>query len=254
MLNLIGIGLKPSHITIEALKCLKESDVIYLENYTSAYSEGSIKELEEIIEKKIFPLNRIQVEERFNQILFAAKNNNISFLVFGNVFSATTHTQIVLDATKMGIKTKYIPGISIFNFLGRTGLQEYKFGKTISIPRWEENFQPTSFYQELNENFQRGLHTLCLLDIKKESNYFMSIIEALKLLEIIDEKTENKENQLISKIKLVGLYGIAGKNEKIVFGSFQELKELKLNEFPQALIICGKLNEIESEALNGFKI
>ena len=36
----------------------------------------------------------------------------------------------------------------------------------VSIPFWTETWQPDSFYDKICENLSRGLHTLCLLDIK----------------------------------------------------------------------------------------
>lgn len=77
-------------------------------------------------------------------------------------------------------------------------------GETISIPFWTETWKPDSFYERIVANRSRGLHTLCLLDIKvkeptvdslckKEKKYlpprFMSVNDAAsQLLEIIENK------------------------------------------------------------------
>lgn len=251
MLYLIGIGLKPKHLTLEALEALKSCDAVYLESYTSAYSEGEVKDLCQLIGKRVFMLDRKQVEEEAEKFISAAKKNDIAFLVYGNVFSATTHVQVLLDAKKIGVKTKALPGVSIFSFLGRTGLQEYKFGKTVSIPLWEKNFKPDSFYFAIKENFERDLHTLCLLDIKAEKEKFMSIAEALQELEKIEAKQKGKG--FLKEAVLVGLAGAGGEKEIIFSSRLKEVKNFPFEIFPQSLIVCGKLNEKEKEALKSFK-
>lgn len=49
------------------------------------------------------------------------------------------------------------------NAIGCTGLQLYSFGETVSIPYWKDGWQPDSFFDKIESNFSRGLHTLCLL-------------------------------------------------------------------------------------------
>jgi diphthine synthase len=40
------------------------------------------------------------------------------------------------------------------------------FGYTVSIPLFEGDWQPDSFYERIKYNKAGGMHTLCLLDIK----------------------------------------------------------------------------------------
>ncbi|MDO8628029.1 MAG: diphthine synthase [Candidatus Diapherotrites archaeon] len=246
MLYLIGAGLKPEQISVEGLKAVAECERVFLENYTSSYAEGGIPELEKILEKKVFPVGRKQVEEELKQILLISKQNNIALLIVGNVFSATTHFQIFLDAKSLGIKVKVIPGISVFSYLGKTGLQEYKFGRIVSIPRWEENFKPTSFYDYIKTNYNLGMHTLCLLDIKKEENYFMPITHALaQIKEIAKQKNDN----FLSEAKLVALCSLGASDEIIFSGTAEEFEKQEFNSFPQSLIICAKPSDKELEGL-----
>ncbi|VDK53516.1 unnamed protein product [Gongylonema pulchrum] len=85
-----------------------------------------------------------------------------------------------------------------------TFISLYKFGEVVSIVLWEENWRPDSYYDKIAENRRRGLHTLCLLDIKtKEQSVndmmkgrevylppkYMTCAEAAKqLLEIAEKK------------------------------------------------------------------
>jgi diphthine synthase len=249
MFYLVGIGLKPEHITLEAIEALKKCDDIFLDAYTSTYAEGSIEQLEGIIGKKIITLKRKGVEEGFDLILRNLKARDVALVVFGNSLTATTHVQLLIDARRMGIKTTVLPGISLTNILGKTGLDEYKFGRTISIVFQEGNYAPESFYDLLIENKKSGLHTLCLLDIKAEENKMMPITEALKILEDIEKK---RKLSLVKESRLIGLYGLGGKNEKIRPGNIAELMKSGPLVFPQALIVCGKLNSKEEEAIEAL--
>ncbi len=49
------------------------------------------------------------------------------------------------------------------NAIAIVGLQLYNFGQTVSIPFFEENWRPESFYDKIKINKQHGFHTLCLL-------------------------------------------------------------------------------------------
>ncbi|MBI2529801.1 MAG: diphthine synthase, partial [Candidatus Diapherotrites archaeon] len=167
MLYIIGIGLKPEHITLEALRALEECEDIYLETYTSAFAEGDLKGLKKAVGgKKINLLDREQVEEEFAQnIMPNAKNEDVALLVFGAPLFATTHVQLLIDAKALKVKTRVVQGISVQNFLPETGLDAYKFGRIATIVAPEENYAPESFYEIIEGNFANGLHTLCLLDI-----------------------------------------------------------------------------------------
>jgi hypothetical protein len=63
----------------------------------------------------------------------------------------------------MGIKVQIIHNASIMNACAACGLQLYAFGQTISIPFYNEDWRPNSFYHKMKFNLSGGLHTLCLL-------------------------------------------------------------------------------------------
>ncbi len=250
MLYLIGIGLKPKHLTQEAIEVLDSCKAVFLEEYTSKYGQGTVKELEKLLGKKVMGLKRAQIEEDSKTLLAQGKREDIALLIYGNPFTATTHIQLLLDAKKMGIKYKVIPGISIMNFLGKTGLDEYKFGRVTTIVFPGENYSPESFYDIIEKNKEMGLHTLCLLDIRAEESKLMSVGEALGVLDKIEKK---RENDLVKGSLLIALCGAGGDNEVIKIGEFNELKRSGFNSFPQSLIVCGELSEKEEEAIELVK-
>lgn len=76
---------------------------------------------------------------------------------------ATTHADILVRARKMGIEVSSIHNASIMNAVGVCGLQLYRYGQTVSLCFWTENWKPDSYYDKIKENRSLGLHTLCLL-------------------------------------------------------------------------------------------
>jgi len=103
-------------------------------------------------------------------------------------------------------QVKIVHNSSILTAVGCCGLQLYSYGETVSIPYWTDTWQPDSFYERIASNRQRGLHTLCLLDIKvkeatlesilkKKKEYmpskFMTVNEAAsQLISILDNKIQ----------------------------------------------------------------
>lgn len=246
MFYLIGIGLKPSHITLEAKEIITSCSRVFFEEYTNRYADGSIVELEELVGKKFVSLKREGVEQGFELLLKEAKDGDIALLVFGNPLNATTHVQLLIDAKDCGVKAGVVPGLSVFDFLGETGLDSYKFGRVCTIVSPKENFAPESFYSVIEKNHAAGLHTLCLLDIDAEANALISVSEALAVLEKIEKK---QGKAILQDAVLVGLYGVGSDSGKIKAGSLNKLKRSSYGAFPQSLIVCGELNEKEKEAL-----
>lgn len=76
---------------------------------------------------------------------------------------ATTHTDLVVRAKRLGIDVKVVHNASVMNAVGVCGLQLYHYGETVSIPFFTETWRPHSFYEKIQKNLMLGLHTLCLL-------------------------------------------------------------------------------------------
>jgi diphthine synthase len=250
MFYLIGIGLKPGHLTLEARQAIAGCAKVFLDAYTSRYSEGTVGELGRLVGKEMIRLDRKGVEEGFSLILreAAKTGESIALLVFGNPLNATTHIQLLLDAKKLGVKAGVVPGLSVFDFLGKSGLDTYKFGRVCTIVSPGEKYSPESFYAAVEKNFGAGLHTLCLLDIG-EGNSFMTVSEGLSVREKIEKK---RRGSLLGKAVIVGFYGLGGKDEKTKAGNLNELKRSSYAGFPQSFVVAGQLNEKEKEALRAM--
>jgi len=242
---LIGLGLKPSHLTAEAKQAMESCSKVFFESYTSGFAEGSLEGLEKVLGKKFVKLERSGVEQGFELLLKEAKEKDIALLVFGNPLNATTHVQLLLDAKELGVKARAVAGLSVFDFLGETGLDSYRFGRVCTVVKPKENYAPESFYEIIEKNCRAGLHSLCLLDIS-EHGEMMPVAEALQLLEKIEKK---RGGNVLQESVLVGLYGLGGSHAMLKAGSLNELKRSSYDAFPQSLVVAGKLNEKEQEAL-----
>jgi diphthine synthase len=251
MLYFIGLGLSPEQLTQEAKTALKNSQAHYVEYYTSRYADSGLEIIEKELGIKFTKLYRGDVEENFKEIINKSTKENVAFCIFGNITSATTHSSLIEECIKKSIEFKLIPGISIFSVIPMlTGLQEYRFGRTITVVKPEKNYSPDSFFQYILDNKEKGLHTLCLLDIKidKEKDYFMQPYEAGKrILEIANIKglKDAKDWDII-------IVSGAFSNSQLIYKTKLEKLENFLTDIPapSSIIICGKLQMDEKEFIN----
>ncbi|MCX8153249.1 MAG: diphthine synthase [Candidatus Bathyarchaeota archaeon] len=244
----VGIGLHDEKsLSLQALEEIKTADHVFIELYTNFLPHFSIKRLEEMVTKQIRIISRRNLEEENGAlILEAAKAGKAVFLVPGDPFIATTHVTLRIEAAKRGIKTRIIHGPSVISaVIGLSGLHNYKFGKTVTVP-FAENFSETP-YNVIAQNKSLGLHTLCLLDLKVDEERFLSINEALKLLLQIEQK--RKEDIITAETIAVGI-ARAGSNCPTL--KADHVKTLLAYDFggpPQSLIFPGELHFMEADAL-----
>lgn len=53
---------------------------------------------------------------------------------------------------EMKMKVEVIHNASVMGAVASCGLQLYNFGQTVSIPLWNENWEPDSFYEKIRVN------------------------------------------------------------------------------------------------------
>ncbi len=248
VLFMIGIGLNDEQdITMKGLEAVRNSHHIYLEAYTSKLA-CPVEKLEHFYGKKIILADRDLVENKADQILENAKDNDVCFLVIGDIFGATTHTDLYQRAKKKNIKIQIINNASILNAIGITGLELYKFGKTTSIPFDNENVE--SPYDVIKANKSLGLHTLLLLDIKSDQDKYMTVREALEFLLNVEKK--RGEELLKPDSMVVGCARIGG-DFKIKYSKVSELMEFDFGKPLHCLVIPGNLHFMEEEMLENWK-
>lgn len=248
MLYLIGLGLyDEKDISLKGMEALKKVDTIYAEFYTASLFGGTIETLEKQLDVKINLLKREEVEEE-NIPVNEAENRDVAFLSAGDPLIATTHTDIMIQAKKRGIKTTVIHSSSILTAApGLSGLQAYKFGKVTTIPFTEENYFPTSPYLAIKNNLAYQMHTLVLLDIQAHLDRYMTANQGLEyLLKVAEERDDN----IITEDTLAVVVARAGAEKPQVRAD--KIGKLVDEDFGgplHCLIIPAQLHFVEAEAL-----
>jgi len=244
-LYIIGIGLNDEKdITVKGLEIVKKCDHVYLEHYTSIL-QCSKMDLEKFYGKKLVLADREMTEQGTEKIVNEAKNKRVAFLVVGDPFSATTHVELFRLAKEKNVPVEVINNASVLTAVGITGLQLYKFGKVTSIPFYEEFLNLETPYNVLKDNQKMGLHTLMLLDLKPDLERFMTINDALEILEKIEEK--KKEKVVNGNMLVIGCARLGSDDFIVKSGTLEELKGFDFGKPPHCLIVPGKMHFIEEE-------
>jgi len=266
MLYFIGLGLGDAKdITVKGLEVVKKCKRVFLEHYTSILTVGK-DELEKFYGREVELADRDLVEQGADNILEEAAEEDVAFLVVGDPFGATTHSDLVLRAKEKNIPHKVIHNASIMNAVGCCGLQLYNFGETVSIPFWTDTWRPDSYYDKIVENKARGLHTLCLLDIKvkeqSEENLikgrkiyepprFMSCqVAASQLMDVVLERRKAGNLREVNDDSLVVCMARVGTDDqKIVTCSLGEAKHVDMGAPLHSLVIPGDMHYLEFDAV-----
>jgi diphthine synthase len=247
----VGLGLNDEKgITVKGLEETRSADTVFMETYTSRMPQFSMQHFEEMCGKKVQLVARRDLEEENGKVILqAARSGKAVFLVPGDPFIATTHVTLRIDAEKQGIPTRIVHGISIMSaIVSLSGLHNYKFGKTVTVP-FPENFSETP-YNVIAQNKKLGLHTLCLLDLKQTENQYLTINQALKMLEQVEEK--KKQNVITADTVAVGIARAGSDNPTLKADFVRDLVNFDFDEPPFSLIIPGDLHFMEIDALIAF--
>lgn len=247
----VGLGLNDEKgISLNGLEEAKSADAVFMELYTSLLPDFSLKNLEHIVGKSVQILSRHDLEEENGKrILEVAEAGKAVFLISGDPFIATTHVTLRIEAAKRNIPTRIIHGASIISaIIGLSGLHNYKFGKTVTIP-FRENFSETP-YNVISQNKALGLHTLCLLDLKVDEKRYLSIKDALLMLREIEEK--KKLNITSDDAFVIGVARAGSNNPSLKADFMGELINFDFGAPPMSLIFAGSLHFSEVDALIAF--
>ncbi|OJI96889.1 hypothetical protein ASPVEDRAFT_120449 [Aspergillus versicolor CBS 583.65] len=268
MLYLVGLGLADeTDITVRGLEVVKKAERVYLEAYTSILLVDKAK-LEAFYGRPVIEADRELVETGSDDILANADKVDVAFLVVGDPFGATTHTDLVLRARELGIESKVIPNASIMSGIGCTGLQLYNFGQTVSMVFFTETWKPSSYYDRVKENVQLGLHTLVLLDIKVKEQSLENMARGRLIYEpprymtvaqcagqMLETEEERKEGVWGPDSLAVGAARVGAADQKLVAGTLQELSQVDMGPPLHSLVLLGRrAHDLEKDYIRQFAV
>jgi len=232
MLYLIGLGLNRNGISKEAQQIVEKAHKVYLEGYTVDFPYN-VEDLH-LSRKKIEVLDRKKVES--NMLIKEALSKKIVLLVYGSPLFATTHLSLLLDAKEQGVRTKVIYSASVFDAIGETGLQLYKFGKIASMPDWKDKGKSDSFMDLIKDNQSIKAHSLILCDIGLD---FASALEQLQ---------EAADAKKVKLDKIVVCSRMGSDDRRISYNTIDKLRK-KDFEMPFCLIVPSDMHFLEEEGL-----
>jgi len=249
----VGLGLfDEKDVSLRGLEEIKEADTVFVEFYTSLMVGLSVRKLEKLIGKGVSVISRRHLEEENGQmILQKAEKGKTVLLVPGDPLIATTHVDLRIRAEKLGIKTRVIHGASIISAaIGLSGLQNYKFGRSVTVPFPESGFVSETPYLVIKENGKMGLHTLCFLDVKVEEEKYMTVKDGLEALLTVEKRKRNKV--VTSDTVVIGIARAGSKAPVVKAGYTEEVMNYDFGKPPHTIIFPGKLHFMEAEALITF--
>lgn len=249
MLTFVGLGLYDEQsITVEGRAAIREADRVFAEFYTSKLAGATLAELEAYHDTAVEVRDREGVEQDPGPILDAAEAGDAVFCTAGDTMIATTHVDLRLRARERGIETRVIHGTTAAAAAASlTGLQNYRFGKATTLPfpyaHGGEDV-PGSVLDTVDANRNRGLHTLCFLDIKvghdrADGDEYMAGSRAAALL------TEAGRGSALGVV-----VARAGSHEPVVVADrLSALAEREFGDPLHLLVLPGDLHHVERDAL-----
>jgi diphthine synthase len=246
MLFLVGVGLDCKDLSLKAVEACKRCE-LFFDRYTCVVSERQLALVRRLSGRKPRELGRQELEEGAKEIVARAKSADVAVLVGGDPLIATTHKILFIEARRQHVKVGVVHSASVVSAaIGESGLDFYRFGRVATIPRWSEHYRPVSFYEAVRDNMKSNLHSLMMLDYKKEEATSLSVKEAVETLERAEESY--RSGIISNGTKIVILNRVSSSRARSVFTSVGSAKRLKLDG-PSVIIIPAALSDIERESV-----
>jgi diphthine synthase len=243
MLTFVGLGLYDERsVTVAGRDAIRAADRVVAEFYTSKLAGATLADLEAAHDTEIEVRDRAGVEQSPDDVLDDAADSNVVFCTAGDTMISTTHTDLRLRAHDRGIETRVVHGTTAQAAASSlTGLQNYRFGKATTLP-FERSHAgddlPGSVITTVDENRERGLHTLVFLDIDGENEEYM---RADRAAERLADAYEDTLGVVVAR---------AGSPDPVVrAGRLSTLAEASFGDPLHLLVIPGDLHLMERDAL-----
>ena len=249
MLTFIGLGLSDERdISVKGLEAVRSANEVYLETHTSRLTGTTREAMERFYGRTVIPVTREDLEVNPDEILARAKSGEVVLLCGGDPMVSTTHADLRLRAKATGVWTRIIHGASIGSAVcGETGLQNYRFGKSTSLPFPSGSWFPTTPLETIHGNLGLRLHTLVFLDIHE--GRLMTVPEGIALLEEMAARLSRPTPGF-----LIGIARAGSTDAFVAAGSPGWLAGLDFGPPLHVLVIPAELHSVEQEYLEAFAI
>lgn len=256
MLWIIGLGINGSRgISLYALDILKTCDKIFIERFTSQLTDSDLNTLQNILYDLNGKTNIIKTVPRWyvedgRDILSLASKEVIVILTYGDPFIATTLNELYVRAVKNSVKTGIIHAASgLTSLIGETGLQLYKFGRTVTM--MSDPNSCISVYNVVYDNLRSGNHSLILTEYNNndinDNPFFLDPGKAFRMLEEIE--TDLKYKIFTDETFVIIASRVGNIDQKLIAGKIGSLKDFSFGIGPHSIIIPGILHFTESDAV-----
>lgn len=251
MLTFVGLGLwDEKDVSLRGLEAVRAADEVYAEWYTAHLGGASPERLVAFYGRPITFLDRDPLE-RGEALLEAARTKHVVLLAVGDSMTATTHVDLRVRAAALGIPTRVVHGASIATAVaGLLGLMSYKFGRATTIVFPDGNYFPTSPYDVLRDNRERGLHTLTLLDLRAAEGRYMTASEGAALLLRMED--ERKEGVFTPESEVYAIARAGSPEPGVWRGTLAAMSHADLGAPLHTLVVPGKLHFVEEEAVRAL--
>jgi len=243
MLTFVGLGLYDERdVTLKGRDEIADADVAYAEFYTSVLPAAPVEDLEEFHATPIEVLDRDEVESG-DRVVEEATENDVVFLVGGDPMVSTTHADLRLRALERGVETTVVHAPSAATAVcGATGLQNYRFGASTTLPFDDhEGWEPNSPFERVADNLERDLHTLVYLDISDDGRHMRASDAAARLADSdVDAPT------------VVGVARLGSDAVHVFAGTPEEVAEHDFGSPLHLLVVPGSLHPVEEESLRAL--
>ncbi len=259
MLKLIGLGLSADLMTLGSLLGLLECKRILIDVYTSMWFPNIELFIEMLrkLGKEVIAADRSSLEGKSIDVLAELSvRDEVCIAVIGDPMIATTHSSLVVEALKRGAEVEIIPSTTIFSAaISFSCLQAYRFGKSVTLVRPREGIVFEYPIHVIEENRERDLHTILLLDLDVSQGYYMTPSEAARLLLEIQKRVGRKAVDDDDDVIVLGAVGSERMSIEVksLYALAQERDEKYKNPPYTIVIPSRKLHPLEEECLELMK-
>ncbi|HEV2231264.1 MAG TPA: diphthine synthase [Thermoplasmata archaeon] len=250
----IGLGLgNETDLSRRTVTELRGAGALFAEEYTSAWTTGSLERLSAELGRTIVKLSRSELERETSILAALEEHRTVALVVPGDPFVATTHVALRVTLEGRGHTWRYLPGTTVLTAVpSLLGLQHYRFGRTVSLPFDEAGYRPRSPLEAIAANRGAGLHTRVLLDLAPDAGRFLTADRGLRMLVERDDAAP----RVFSPGLEVGVVARVGRPDaEAWWGAHEALERRDFGPPLHSIVVpAPELHFVESSAVARWKI